>query len=55
MDNVMTKGFAELSVNEMIEIDGGSKDGVLGFLGDIYDGWCSMWKDFGKNIYRMTH
>ena len=51
MDNVMTKGFVELSATEMEEIDGG----ILDFLGDIYDSWNNMWKDFGRSVYYLFH
>ncbi len=44
--------FAELSMYDLLEVEGG---GLLDFMGDIYSGWCSMWKDFGKSIYYATH
>lgn len=48
----LNNGFCELTQDEMYLAQGGS-DGFLGFLGDIYDGWCDMWHDFGENLYYM--
>ena len=54
MEMVLNKNFSELSSEEIQIVEGGG-DGFLGFLGDIYDGWCDMWHDFGENLYYMTH
>lgn len=54
MENVMTKGFTELSAVEMDAVNGGS-DGFFGFMGDIYKEWNSMWKQFGRNLYHQIN
>ena len=46
--------FKELQVNEMEAVNGGG-DGFLGFVSDIYDSWCNMWHDFGKNLYHQIN
>lgn len=56
MENVMVNGFTELTATESYEVIGGGKgDGFLGFLGDIYDSWNNMWKDFGRNLYHCIN
>ena len=54
MEKNLIKGFCEMSQDEIMKIEGGS-DGVFGFLGDIYNGWCDMWHDFGANLYHLTN
>ena len=48
-------GFTELRVEELEVITGGDDGGFLGFVADIYDSWCNMWHDFGKNLYHMIN
>jgi len=43
--------FEEMTSEEMQATDGG----LFSFIGDIYEAWCNMWKDFGKSIYYCTH
>lgn len=52
MELVMKNGFCEMSQDEMQMIDGGD---IFDFLGDIYNGWCDIWYNVGKNIYYITH
>lgn len=58
MDNVMTKGFAELSADEMNEVDGG---GALVFIGTL-TACLTLGKlafecgeKIGRTFYAATH
>ncbi|MCI6824009.1 MAG: hypothetical protein PUF84_01930 [Ruminococcus bromii] len=54
MENVMTKGFTELSVVEMDAVNGGQAE-FFKFVSDIYKDWNSMWKEFGRNLYHQIN
>lgn len=50
--NLTETKFSEITECELNQVSGG---GVFDFVGDIYDGWCEMWHDFGTNLYHMIH
>lgn len=56
MDMIKTANFAELTVTEMSEIDGGGiVDSVVNGVSNIWNSWCDMWYDAGRHVYNWTH
>lgn len=56
MENVMTNGFAELSLVEMGTIDGGYTDINFGEIGYGFGkGWCDFWMNVGGCAYDFFH
>lgn len=47
----LNNGFCEMSMEEMVVVDGG----LLDFLGDIYETWCDVCYDFGGTLYKVLH
>lgn len=53
MELKLNDGFCEMTQIEMQMVDGGDiVEPFLEFVGDIYDSWCDMWYDAGKNLAR---
>lgn len=51
MELKMNNGFCEMTEQEMLAIDGGDAvEAFVEFVGGMYDGWCDMWYQVGKNV-----
>lgn len=51
METTLKNGFCEMTMEEMIVVDGG----ILDFVADIYDKWCEIWYDFGGSLYHILN
>lgn len=52
MELILSNGFSELTMGEAENANGGGVvESIVDGVVSIYDSWCDMWYNVGKNYY----
>ena len=56
MELMLSDGFYVMSLDETEQTNGGGAvEAIVNGVVSIYDSWCDMWHECGKNFYYYTH